>query len=182
LPAKEVDRLVGFGATRDGILQRDLAGYRYLHFAVHGSTDAEYPQVSSLVLSRFDAERKPIAADIRASDFSAIHLRADTVVMSACDTALGKEVVGEGLVGLRYVMLARGARSVVASHWKVPDEPTAQLMQSLYSGLLRDGQSPVTALSRAMNQMSAGAFNDPAWWGVFSVAISSFEAARRPGT
>jgi CHAT domain-containing protein len=176
LAASDVDQLVGFSATRDGVLRRDLASYRFIHFAVHGSIDGEYPQLSALVLSGFDAARKPIAADILASDFSSVRLRADAVVMSACDTALGKEVVGEGLVGLRYVMLARGARSVVASLWQVPDEPTAELMQAFYLAMLRDGASPTRAISLAMKQMSAGRFSDPAWWGAFSAAISRFEA------
>jgi CHAT domain-containing protein len=171
---------VGFEATRDRVLQRDLASYRFIHFAVHGSTDGEYPQLSALLLSAFDAARQPIPSRTLAADFSSMRLRADAVVMSACDTALGKEVVGEGLVGLRYVMLARGARSVVASLWQVPDRPTAELMVTFYGAMVREGQPPTRALASAMQLASVGQFSDPAWWGAFAAAISRFDPAPRP--
>jgi hypothetical protein len=61
-----------------------------------------------------------------------LRLNADLVVLSACDTAVGKDVAGEGLMGLRYVVLARGARAVVASLWDVLDEPTSELMTAFY--------------------------------------------------
>ena len=94
------------------------------------------------------------------------------MVLSACDTALGREEVGEGLVGLRYMFLVRGADSVVASLWSVPDAATAQLMQEYYAGLIDRHQRPDTALAAAMRRMIAAGKSDPALWGAFTASLA----------
>jgi CHAT domain-containing protein len=95
------------------------------------------------------------------------------VVLSACDTALGKDMTGEGLIGLRYVVLARGARAAIASLWQVPDQVTGQLMVRFYSSVLRRESSVVAAASSAMRDMIAGPLKDPALWAAFPVAIGT---------
>ncbi len=89
---------------------------------------------------------------------------ARAIVLSACDTALGRDIGGEGLFSLRYVVLARGAQSVVASLWAVPDRATAMLMQSFYQSLLRENRRPEAALAVAMRQMLERGPRDPAFW------------------
>ena len=169
-PAGQVDRLYGFDATREGFLARHLDRYRYIHVATHGLTDAEIPQLSSLVLSTRDRQGKSIEGRVLAADFMTTTLTADAVVLGACDTALGKNVAGEGLIGLRYVALARGAKAVVASLWPVPDRASAQLMTSFYERLVRDGQPVASALSGAMRSYIAGSGTDPAMWGAFAAS------------
>jgi CHAT domain-containing protein/tetratricopeptide (TPR) repeat protein len=172
LPPSEVDRLEGFAATRDGFLKSELDRYRFIHVASHAVADSEFPQLSALILSTRDREGREIDGRVMAADFMHVHLSADAVILSGCDTALGKSVVGEGLIGLRYVVLARGARAVIGSLWPVPDQATAQLMVRFYSSLLRERASVATASSEAMRAMIAGQFNDPSVWAAFTATIS----------
>ncbi|RPH51435.1 MAG: CHAT domain-containing protein [Lysobacterales bacterium] len=172
LPPSGVDRLEGFAATRDGFLKSELDRYRFIHVASHAVADSEFPQLSALILSTRDRQGREIDGRVMAADFMHVHLNADVVILSGCDTALGKSVVGEGLIGLRYVVLARGARAVIGSLWPVPDQATAQLMTSFYSSLLREKASVATASSVAMRAMLAGQFNDPSVWAAFAATIS----------
>lgn len=172
--ALKVDQLEGFQATREAVLSRPLERYRYIHFAVHATTDAEIPQLSSLVLSTFDSGGRRVDGRIWAGDLMGRRFNAQTVVLSACDTALGRDI-GEGLFSLRYVVLARGARSVVASLWSVPDRSTAALMQVFYQGLLRENRRPETALTLAMRQMLRQGPRDPEFWGPFTATVASLQ-------
>jgi CHAT domain-containing protein len=170
-----VDHLEGFEATRNAVLSRPLERYRYIHFAVHATTDAEIPQLSSLVLSTYDAHGHPVEDRIWAGDLMGRRFNARTVVLSACDTALGRDIGGEGLFSLRYVVLARGAQSVIASLWAVPDRSTATLMQTFYKGLLQENLRPESALTLAMRQMLQQGPRDPAFWAPFTATIASLE-------
>jgi CHAT domain-containing protein len=97
-------------------------------------------------------------------------------VLSACRTALGKDVRGEGLVGLTRGFMYAGAPRVVASLWNVPDEGTSQLMSRFYKGMLRDGLTPAAALRRAQIAMST----DPAWSAPFYWAGFTLQGDWRP--
>jgi CHAT domain-containing protein/tetratricopeptide (TPR) repeat protein len=174
-----VDRLEGFEATREAVLSRPLERYRYIHFAVHATTDAEIPQLSSLVLSTYDAGGHPLEDRIWAGDLMGRRFNARIVVLSACDTALGRDIGGEGLFGLRYVVLARGAQSVVASLWAVPDRSTATLMQAFYKGLLLENRRPESALALAMRQMLRQGPRDPVFWAPFTATIASLNEVAR---
>jgi CHAT domain-containing protein len=172
-----VDRLEGAAATRDAVLARTLDRYRYIHFAVHATTDAIIPQLSSLVLSTYDAVGRPIESRIWAGDLMTLRFNARSLVLSACNTALGANRGGEGLLGLRYVALARGAQSVVASLWQVPDRTTALLMEDFYQGLLKAHLRPETALTVAMRQSLQRKPSDPALWGGFTPTIASLRSS-----
>jgi CHAT domain-containing protein len=173
MPANSVDHLAGFHATRVAVLIAPLERYRYIHFAVHGTTDADIPQLSSLVLSAFNQNGQRIVDRVWAGDLLTRSFGAQTIVLSACDTALGRRVAGEGLVGLRYVALARGAQSVVASLWAVPDQVTAKLMDEFYGQLIERNQSADAALAIAMRRIIASGLDDPVLWSAFTVTIST---------
>lgn len=170
---RSVDHLEGFAATRNAVLARPLERYRYIHFAVHATTDARIPQLSSLIFSTHDADGRPIEDHVWAGDLLTRQFNARVVVLSACDTALGADIGGEGLLGLRYVVLARGAESVVASLWEVPDRTTELLMQKFYLGLLDEQQRPETALALAMRQTLREGPQDPALWAGFTATVGS---------
>jgi CHAT domain-containing protein len=170
-PKGEIDQLEGFSATREQFLRSDLGGYRFIHIASHAITDAEIPQLSALVFSTVDRHGSPIDGRVLAADFMNQRIHAEAVVLSACDTAMGKDIAGEGLIGLRYLVLARGAGSVVSSLWQVPDRATAQLMARFYSALLQGHSSVTAASSAAMRDMLNGPFTDPALWAAFSVTV-----------
>jgi CHAT domain-containing protein len=168
-----VDRLEGFTATKDRFLTALSDRYRVIHVASHAMTDAQILGLSALALSAFDPTGKKIDNLVFAADFMTVRLNADLVVLSACDTSLGKDVAGEGLMGLRYIVLARGAGAVVASLWEVLDEPTSELMTAFYRSFLGGHKSVPAALSEAMRTMLSGANADPYKWGSFTATISA---------
>jgi CHAT domain-containing protein/lipopolysaccharide biosynthesis regulator YciM len=180
LPKESVDRLEGFTATRDRFLSAGLERYRFIHIASHALNDAEIPQASALILSTLDRGSREIDGRVLAADFVNLKLNAETVVLSACDTAVGKSVAGEGLIGLQYVVLARGAGSVLSSLWPVSDQVTAQLMGRFYTSRLRGSASVSAALSEAMRTMITGSFKDPGLWGAFTLTVGRTTGA--PGT
>jgi len=169
---RDVDRLEGLAASRQQILSRNLKQYRFLHFAVHGMSDVSIPQFSSLILSRYNLEGNPIDDRLWAGDLTTRRLSAQTVVFSACDSGLGRPIDGEGLLGLRYVALARGAQSVVASQWDVSDRISATLMKAFYQQLLKERRSADSALAIAMRQLLQTGLRDPALWGAFNVTLA----------
>jgi CHAT domain-containing protein/tetratricopeptide (TPR) repeat protein len=144
----------GVAASRDTVLSGRLEGYRYVHFAAHGVIDTSHPQLSGLVLSLVDGAGNPRPDGfLRLHDIYGLRLDADLVVLSACDTALGREVRGEGLVGLTRGFMYAGAERVVASLWEVQDRATARLMTDFYRGLIEEGRRPADALRRAQIQI-----------------------------
>ncbi|HUF77546.1 MAG TPA: CHAT domain-containing protein [Thermoanaerobaculia bacterium] len=163
---------IGPDATRELVLGGALAGYRYVHFATHAVVDTQYPQFSRLVLSLVDSQGQPVEDGfLRLHDVYGLALdAAEMVVLSACDTALGREIRGEGLVGLTRGFLYAGAERVVASLWPVQDLATARLMEHLYRGLLEEKRPPADALRRAQLGILAepdGAFAFPYYWAGF---------------
>jgi CHAT domain-containing protein len=171
LPAAKVDVLEGFAATREQFLAAALGQYRLIHVATHGLVDTQVPQLSSLILSTRDRQGRPLEGRVLAADFMAVRLSADVVVLSACDTALGKNVLGEGLIGLRYVILARGARAVVASLWAVPDKMGARLVAKFYKSMIQGRMKVASALSAAMREVLLEDGSDPALWAAFDVTL-----------
>jgi CHAT domain-containing protein len=180
MPPGSVDRLDGFAASRDRFLTSGLDRYRLIHVASHATTDSEIPQASALILSTVNGSGKEIDGRVLAADFVGVRLRADTVVLSACDTALGKRVAGEGLIGLQYVVLARGARSVVSSLWPAIDQVTATVMVKFYSVLLKQHGTVISAWSAASRAALEGPYADPGMWGAFMLTLSHVEDVSSP--
>jgi CHAT domain-containing protein len=139
----------GFEASRELVESGRLGTYSILHFATHSQFDDVYPELSALALSAFDSMGRPVDGQLRAYEVSGLDLRADLVVLSACRTALGREVGGEGMVGLTQGFLHAGASRLIVSLWDVDDRSTSELMKRFYSGLLRKRLSPAQALRQA---------------------------------
>jgi CHAT domain-containing protein len=175
MPMGSVDRLDGFTANRDRFLTSALSRYRLIHVATHATMDSEVPQASALILSTVDGAGKEIDGRVYAADFMGVRLHADTVVLSACDTALGKNVAGEGLIGLQYIVLARGARTVVSSLWPAMDQVTAHMMVKFYAKLLQQHSTVIAAWSAASRETLTGQYPDPGTWGAFMLTLSHVE-------
>jgi CHAT domain-containing protein len=159
---------LGFDANRELATSRRLAGYRFLHFATHAVVDNDHPELSAVVLSRFDAGGLRRDGRLRLHELYGLQLPADLVVLSACRTALGKEVRGEGLLGLTRGFLYAGAARVLVSLWEVADSPTAELMERFYRGLLQERLSPAAALRSAQRSMLADErWSAPSNWAGF---------------
>lgn len=160
----------GFNASRDTVLTQNLADYRYIHFATHGLIDSRYPALSALAFSQFDDQGTPQDGFLRLPDIYNLELNADLVVLSACETALGREIRGEGLVGLTQGFLYAGAQSLVVSLWQVPDRGTAELMTRFYRYMLEEGLSPAAALRQAQISLARERrWSDPFFWSAFIV-------------
>jgi CHAT domain-containing protein len=168
LPAGEVLEALDFDASRDLVTNGDLSRYRILHFATHGLQRTDHPELSALVLSRFDRQGTPREGYLRVSDLAGLDLPADLVVLSACETALGQQAPGEGLVGLPQAFLAAGAQRILVSLWEVGDESTAALMEQFYRRLLIDHQPAGRALREAQLAIRAQPrWRSPRYWAGF---------------
>jgi len=159
VPPSALLKATDFAASRALVARGALDHHRIVHFATHGLLDSEHPDLSGLVLSLVDEKGAPVDGFLRMHEIYNLHLPADLVVLSACQTALGREIRGEGLIGLTRGFMYAGARAVVASLWQVDDESTAELMKRFYRGMLKENRRPADALRAAQLQMS----RDPRW-------------------
>ena len=159
-----------FAATRERLLNTDLSQYAMLHLATHGFLDPKRPEYSGLLLSTVNTEGKLIDGFVGLQDIYQLRAPVRMVVLSACQTALGRDVRGEGLVGITRGFMHAGASSVVASLWSVDDGATAELMKRFYSNLLQQGMSPAEALRAAQNSIrQEPQWASPYYWGGFTI-------------
>jgi CHAT domain-containing protein len=160
----------GFEATREKLAAADLTGYAILHFATHGILDQKRPEKSGLLLSMVNRNGEYQNGFVGLQDIYGLHAPVDLVVLSACRTGLGKDVRGEGLIGLTRGFMYAGASSVMASLWKVDDEATAELMKRFYSNLLQKGMTPAAALRAAQNSIrQEPQWRSPYFWAAFTL-------------
>ncbi|HET6891169.1 MAG TPA: CHAT domain-containing protein, partial [Pyrinomonadaceae bacterium] len=161
-------RALDFKASRATATAPDLSQYRFVHFATHGYLDSERADLSAIVLSMVDEQGNPQDGFLRAHEIYNLHLPAELVVLSACQTGLGREIKGEGLVGLTRGFMCAGARRVVVSLWNVNDRATAELMQRFYRGMLKEKLPPAASLRRAQAEMSRHPqWQAPYYWAAF---------------
>jgi len=150
----KVRTAVDFDASRETATSSELSEYRIVHFATHAVVNYEHPDLSGIVLSMVDRKGQPQEGYLRLHDVYNLNLPADLVVLSACQTGVGKEIKGEGLIALTRGFMYAGAQRVVASLWKVDDAATAQLMAEFYKQILTKGQRPAAALRAAQLQLA----------------------------
>lgn len=159
-----------FRASRAVAISSEMSQYRILHFATHGILDTEHPELSGLVLSLVNEQGMPENGFLELEDIYNLNLNAELVVMSACDTALGKEIKGEGLVGLTRGFMYAGVPRVVASLWKVDDVATAELMGRFYKAMLVQRLRPAAALREAQFEMlKQKRWASPYYWAAFTL-------------
>ncbi len=169
-PRNSTLKATGFEANRQLVASGVLGQYRIVHFATHGLINTDHPELSGLVLSLVDENGKPQDGFLRMNEIFNLQLPADLVVMSACQTALGKEIKGEGLVSLTRGFMYAGAQRVAASLWQVDDQATSQLMQYFYRGMLKEGLRPAAALRAAQFEMSKHKrWASPYYWAGFVI-------------
>lgn len=162
----------GLGARKEVALGELLERSSHIHLATHASFDASAPERSALIFSLFDRRGCPIDGSLSLPQIYDLRLSAELVVLSACDTALGEEIRGEGLVGLTQGFLYAGAERVVAGLWSVDDDSTAELMGHFYDHLFDRGLSPAAALRSAQLDMlhqPRELWREPQHWAGFLV-------------
>jgi CHAT domain-containing protein/tetratricopeptide (TPR) repeat protein len=160
-----------FAANVDAALSSELGSYRYVHFATHGLLNDARPELSGLVLSLVDREGRPRRGLLTAPAVSALRLQAELVVLSSCRSAAGREVKGEGLVGLTRAFMHAGAPRVVASLWPVDDLASSAFMTRMYGGLLGPRKlTPAAALRAAQLEMLRHRrWRAPYYWAAFQL-------------
>jgi CHAT domain-containing protein len=170
VPQGSAMKALDFDASRATATSADLSHYRIVHFATHGLLNSEHPELSGLVLSLVDRDGRPQDGFLGLQDIYNLNLSADLVVLSACETGLGKEISGEGLVGLTRGFMYAGATRVVASLWKVSDAATAALMAEFYRSMEQDHLAPAAALRQAQISMwKQKRWSDPYYWAAFQI-------------
>ena len=159
-----------FDATRERLQHMDLTEFAILHFATHAILDPKRPENSGLLLSTVNRSGQGQNGFVGLQDVYNLHAPVDLVVLSACRTGLGKDVRGEGLIGLTRGFMYAGASSVVASLWKVDDEATSELMKRFYSNMLQRGMRPAEALRAAQNSIRREPpWSSPYYWAAFTL-------------
>jgi CHAT domain-containing protein len=170
-PADQRLGALDFAANQATATSDELAKYRYVHFATHGLLNPKHPELSGIVLSLFNEQGAEQDGFLRASEVFNLNLPAEMVVLSGCQTALGKDVRGEGLVGLTRGFMYAGAARVLVSLWEVNDHATSELMGRLYRGILGKRRlTPAAALREAQSSLwREKRWSAPYYWAGFTL-------------
>ena len=164
----QADVWLDLDANEDNLGARDISKYRVIHVATHGLLNAERPQFTGVVLSLVG--NKTHDGFVRTDEVFNLHLCSPLVMLSACETGLGKEKRGEGVMGLTRAFMYAGAPTVGVSLWSVADKSTADLMTDFYKRLLTSGEGTTSssALRNAQLAMISGKkYSAPFFWAPF---------------
>ena len=159
-----------FAASRATATNSSLANYQIVHFATHGMANSENPELSGILMSMVDDKGNPVNGFLRLTDIFNLKLAAKLVVLSACQTGMGQNIKGEGMVGLTRGFMYAGAQRVAVSLWSVDDEGTAVLMQKFYQKMLQEKLAPAAALRAAQLEMIQDKkWQSPYYWAAFTL-------------
>ncbi len=169
-PEKQRWEALDFDAGLSAVRDPKLADFRIVHFATHGLMNSRDPRLSGLVFSLVDRQGRPQNGFLRADEVANLKLGADLVVLSACQTALGKELRGEGLLGLARAFMYAGTPRVIASLWRVADSASTDLMSSFYQAMLGSHVPASEALRSAKLRLMRNPLRSaPYYWAGFSL-------------
>lgn len=159
-----------FQASVETMRSSELRDFKIIHVATHAFVPPDAPQQAKIVLSLVTERGEPQQGFFRLNDIYQLRLNAHLVTLSACETALGEDISGEGLVGLARGFMYAGVPRVTASLWKVDDLATSSLMSQFYSAILNEGLKPAAALRRSQIRMyqRKDEWNNPYYWAAFT--------------
>jgi CHAT domain-containing protein len=161
-------KAVGFKASRAMATAPELSQYKFIHIATHGVLNSKHPELSGILLSMIDETGRPVEGFLQLHEIYNLKLPAELVVLSACETGIGKQIRGEGLIALTRGFMYAGAERVVASLWKVDDAATAALMAQFYKEMFANGKRPAEALQAAQLSIAKNKrWRDPYYWAGF---------------
>ena len=152
-PSENVNLKIGESATKGAVVKPDFLDADVLHFATHGLTDRDLPELSGLILSGVGHGLETL----HLVEISSLKIGADLVVLSACGTAVGETVPGEGATSVAQAFFSGGAKGVVSSLWAIEDEVSMALMQSFYRSITQAKQHPAAALRDAQLELLGSA-------------------------
>lgn len=179
VPSAHIRVLRGFDATPPVLRKLNLQEFALLHFSTHAFIDDRIPELSHVALSLVDRTGRHIDGYLHPYQFAEFRLNRSIVVLSSCETALGKEVLGEGLVGFANGLFSAGASQLVLALTKIDAESSAGFFAEAYKSLFKDR---TTGMERAATQARRALANstrwsDPYYWASFTV-MGSLSAAR----
>jgi CHAT domain-containing protein/tetratricopeptide (TPR) repeat protein len=170
VPGNEGRLALDFGASRETATSAELGQYRYVHFSTHGLLNSVHPELSGLVFSLVNERGESQDGFLRAHEIYNLKLSPEVVVLSACQTGMGKTIRGEGLVSLTRGFMYAGAPRVIVSLWGVSDLGTTELMVRFYRGMLKEGMRPAAALRAAqVSLMNDKQWASPYYWAPFTL-------------
>ena len=162
------DLWIDLNASEDNVRTRDLNNYRVIHIATHGLLDAQRPQFTGVILSLVG--NKSNDGFLRTDEIFNLRMSPSLVMLSACETGLGKEKRGEGVIGLTRAFMYAGAPTVGVTLWSVADKSTADLMADFYKRFLGPGAAvPASSAMRSaqLSMISAKKYSAPYYWAPF---------------
>jgi CHAT domain-containing protein len=146
LGSDQVHLFLGFDANLNTVLSPEMQNYRIWHLATHGVYDEARPEFSGLVFSLVASNRKPVYGLLKAQDIAHMQLRPELVVLSACNSAAGETLSGEGIMGLSYSFLRAGVKQVISTLWNIDDTISKDLMAGFYQEMMHNGNDAAEAL------------------------------------
>ena len=169
-PSASSSQKIDFDANRTNATEGSLANYQIVHFATHGLANSQNPELSGIVMSMVDDQGNLVNGFLRLTDIFNLKLAANLVVLSACQSGMGQNVKGEGMVGLTRGFMYAGAQRVAVSLWSVDDEGTAVLMQKFYQKMQEQKLAPAAALRAAqIEMMQQEKWQSPYYWAAFTL-------------
>ena len=169
-PSASSSQKIDFEASRTTATDGSLANYQIVHFATHGIANSQNPELSGIVMSMVDDKGNLVNGFLRLTDIFNLKLAANLVVLSACQSGMGQNVKGEGMVGLTRGFMYAGAQRVAVSLWNVDDEGTSVLMQKFYQKMLQQKLAPAAALRAAqIEMMQQEKWQSPYYWAAFTL-------------
>ena len=170
VPTAESRLALDFAASRETATNSELSQYRYVHLATHGLLNSVHPELSGLVFSLVNERGEPQDGFLRAHEIFNLKIPAEAVVLSACETGIGNDIKGEGLVSLTRGFMYAGTPRVVVSLWGVSDLGTTELMVRFYQSMLKEGMPPAAALRSAqLSLMKDKRWASPYYWAAFTL-------------
>jgi CHAT domain-containing protein/Tfp pilus assembly protein PilF len=169
-PSASSSQKIDFDANRTTATDGSLANYQIVHFATHGFANSKNPELSGIVMSTVDDKGNLVNGFLRLTDIFNLKLAAKLVVLSACQSGMGQNIKGEGMVGLTRGFMYAGAQRVAVSLWNVDDEGTAVLMQKFYQKMVQQKLAPAAALRAAqIEMMQQEKWQSPYYWAAFTL-------------
>jgi len=169
-PSASTRQILDFDASRTTATDGNLVNYQIIHFATHGLANSKNPELSGMVMSIVDNKGNLVNGFLRLTDIFNLKLAANLVVLSACQSGMGQNLKGEGMVGLTRGFMYAGAQRVAVSLWSVDDEGTAVLMQKFYQKMVQQKLAPAAALRAAqIEMMQQEEWKSPYYWAAFTL-------------
>lgn len=169
-PGGSLSSLFAQDVTKAKVLERGLEHFDLIHLATHSIFDDAFPEISHIAFGKYGVNGIEKDQNLYAFEILQMHLPAQLLVLSSCETAYGSSIRGEGALSITRACMAAGTQRIVASLWTVPGEATAELMDHFYYALFQDHLSPAASLSQAQRQLADNPrWNSPYYWAAFII-------------